>query len=188
MYYKNKGGALIGGNVIKVLKTLIACIFISSFLLQGQGDAQVICADKRLPDYVAEGFKIAWDFNLNFFSWDTVKIIAAFTPFYVASRYIDKEIQSCFYCAAHHKNIRQLPKTCYHIANNGVTAVLVGLVAFSVLPVKKEIKDTAIVFGITLPFMWAWKKILKEIKTEGCRRPRNQYFSKHKKGNLAEWK
>lgn len=135
---------------------------------------------KRVPDYIAEGFHVMGDFNKNLFSWDTLKVAFAFTPFYVGTRYIDNELHSCFYCSRHHKNVRQLPRCCYHIANNGITAVSVALAGLSILPIRRDIKDTAIVFGLTLPFVWVWKKLLKEIKTDAHVRPKNQHFSQYK--------
>lgn len=136
---------------------------------------------KKASEYIVEGLEIMFDFNKNLFSWDTLKIIGAFTPLYLGIRYMDKDVHSCFYCRPHHKNLHQLPRCCYHIANNGITAAVVSLAALSLIPVKHDIKDTAIVFGLTLPFIWIWKKILKEIKTDACLRPHNQYYSRYKK-------
>lgn len=136
---------------------------------------------KKMPEYVAEGCGLIWDFGRNIFSWDTVKIIAAFTPFYICARCIDKEIHCNFYCRKHHKNIHQFPETCYHVTNSGIRVELIGLAALSLLPVRREIKDTAIIFGLTLPFIWGLKKALKEIKFEGCIRPKNEHFNKRKK-------
>jgi membrane-associated phospholipid phosphatase len=137
--------------------------------------------EKKAAQYIAEGFHVIFDFNKNLFSWDTLTIIAAFAPFYIGTRFMDKEIHDCFYCRTHHKNIHQFPKACHEFANIGVGIELVALALLSVFPVRREIKDTAIVFGLVLPFMWAFKKILKEIKVDGFDRPKNQFFCRHKK-------
>lgn len=139
------------------------------------------CHRKKVPEYVAEGFGLITDFGKNLFSLDTVKIMVAFTPFYICARSIDKEIHCNFYCSRHHRNLHQFPQACYHFANYGIRAELVGLTALSVLPVRREIKDTAIIFGLTLPFVWGFKRALKKIKFDGCIRPKNEHFNRHKK-------
>jgi hypothetical protein len=121
------------------------------------------------------------DFHKNIFCKDTLKIVTAFTPLYLIGRLVDKKIHRCFYCSDHHKNTHQFPKWCYHCSNHGLTAELVTLSAFSFYPFNRDVKITAQVFAISLPFTWVGKKFLKVFKTEACLRPHNQFFNKKKK-------
>jgi len=126
-------------------------------------------------------FRAAYDFNINIFSKDTLKIVTAFTPVYLLSRLADRKIHALFYCFDHHKNIRQFPEWCYHSCNHGLTAEILALAALSFNPWDDHLKVTAQVFAISLPFTWVGKNFLKLFKTEAFLRPCNEHFDWRKK-------
>jgi len=130
-------------------------------------------------------FKRTWhdfgEFNKKIVSLDTIKIIAAGVPVYVVARILDKSTHKVFYCSAHHCNKRQMPNTLYHGVNVGLGVLMIGMASLSFYKADRHLQRTAQLYALTLPYTWAAKKILKTIKWDGCRRPKNQWFDKHKK-------
>ncbi len=120
------------------------------------------------------------DFIWQLIDIDTLFVLGLATPVYVTTRFLDKDIHRLFYCPDHHCNINQMPKWCYYTAKVGVPIELVAL-SFLGLSSRYDLAKTGQVFAFTLPITWAIKKGLKQIKSEVCRRPLNQFFNPNKK-------
>jgi membrane-associated phospholipid phosphatase len=123
--------------------------------------------------------------NRYLFTADTAKIVTAFTPFYLITRNIDEDLQSRFYDPAHHKNMNQFSDTCHKIAQYGVGIPMVGLSSF-IFSSDEDLRQTALLFAIGLPFVHSGKNILKKIKSKSCLRPWNEHFSREKR-SMGGW-
>ena len=130
-------------------------------------------------------FKRTWhdfaEFNKYLFSLDTVRIIAAGVPLYMIARILDKPTHTFFYCKKHHCNTREMPSALYHGINAGLGVLMVGMASLSLYPGNRHLQRTAQLYALTLPYTWGIKKLLKTVKCDGCRRPKNQWFDCHKK-------
>jgi membrane-associated phospholipid phosphatase len=120
------------------------------------------------------------DFIWQLIDIDTLWVLGLATPIYLTARFLDKDIHRLFYCPNHHTNINQMPKWCYYTAKVGVPIELVAI-SFLGLSSRYDIAKSGQAFAFTLPITWALKKGLKQIKSDVCRRPLNQFFNPHKK-------
>lgn len=117
--------------------------------------------------------------NMNVFSLDTIKIITGITPFYLATRMIDEKAQSCFYDPYHHRNIHQLPHACHTVAKYGVGLPMVLLSSLAIFGWDQDIRITARMFAIGLPFVQSGKDVIKKLRLNACLRPWHQDFDCH---------
>ncbi len=116
--------------------------------------------------------------NVHVFSMNTVKIMTGFTPFYLGARMIDEDLQLNFYDAREHKNVNQLPNCCYEMAKCGVAVPIILLSSLTVLGWNEDLRTTARLFLIGLPFVQSGKDIIKQLRFKACLRPWNERFSK----------
>ncbi|MDP3889260.1 MAG: phosphatase PAP2 family protein [bacterium] len=117
------------------------------------------------------------DLNKNIFTWDSLKVAAIVLPFYVGSRMIDEELQSCFYDPRHHKNVNPMPDWCHAAAKWGITAPIIFFGAQAFLSTNEDMRQTSRIFLLGLPFViWA-KNILKEVHFDANLRPWHEKYS-----------
>jgi hypothetical protein len=117
------------------------------------------------------------------FSVDTAKILTGFTPFYLISRSIDDDIQSRFYDEKYHKNINQFHQKCHQVARFGVGVPMGVFSSLAIIAPDKDIRMTARMFAIGLPFVHSGKDIIKSIDAKACLRPWHEDFSKEKRSS-----
>lgn len=119
--------------------------------------------------------------NVYLFSITSAKIITSFTPFYLSARMIDEDLQKTFYDRICHTNIYQLPKKCHEIAQKGVGAPMVILSTMALWAPDVELRKTARMFALGLPFVHWGKDLIKTLDTNICLRPWNEHFSSVKR-------
>ena len=133
--------------------------------------------------FVGEIIVDAFDVLKNLFSVSTAKVITAVTPLYIASRVHDEKIQNCFYDPNNHKNIRQFPKACHHLAHYGVGVPMVALSSLAIFAHDENIRLTALMFAIGLPFVHSGKDIIKKLRFKACLRPWHEDFDRHRRSS-----
>jgi len=116
--------------------------------------------------------------HVKLISMRSVHIITGFTPFYLASRMADERIQANFYDKSTHKNIYQLPQKCHDIAHYGIGVPMVFLSSLAVWGWNEDLRTTARIFAIGLPFVHSGKDIIKKLRFKSCLRPWNERFNK----------
>jgi hypothetical protein len=119
----------------------------------------------------------------NLFSWDSLKIIGTTFPFYVGVRMFDEKLQNCFYDCKNHKNINQMSGWCNDFARFAIGVPIAFLGSFAFFGKDEEIRQTARIFLIGMPFVIFGKDILKKFKFDACLRPWNEHFSKEKRSS-----
>lgn len=134
----------------------------------------------RFITYAATIAEEAIRLNLNLLSLDTVKVITAFIPFYLATRMADTTIHNNFYDAACHKNINQMHSGFIQAINKGCDIGIVSLSSLALLAWDDRLRTTARIFGIgALSALYA-KDFVKKIRVKPCLRPWNEHFSAQK--------
>ncbi len=134
-----------------------------------------------LRNYFATIFKEALELNLNLLSLDSVKVLVGVTPFYIATRFIDERIQKRFYDPNCHKNINQMPSTFCRVVEESAFGILIGFSSMAILAPSAETRLVARVFGIGGISALLGKKLVKEFKFHGGRRPWHEKFSSKKR-------
>jgi len=119
--------------------------------------------------------------NVYLFSITSAKVLTSFTPFYLSARMIDEDIQKTFYDRICHTNIYQLPNTCHQVAQNGVGVPMVVLSTMALWAPDNELRKTARMFALGLPFVHWGKDLIKTLDTNICLRPWNEHFSSVKR-------
>lgn len=118
--------------------------------------------------------------NLNVLSMDTIKVVTAFTPFYLATRMADDSIHTNFYDAQCHKNINQMHHGFINAINKGCDLGIISLSSLAFLAWDEKLRLTARIFAIgALSALYA-KDFVKKIQSKACLRPRNEHFSAKK--------
>lgn len=130
-----------------------------------------------LADAVMDAFRL----HRYLFSVTTAQIVTAITPAYILARSVDEDVQYRFYDPQHHKNINQFPKKCHEVAKYGVGIPMIFLSSLMVWAPSDDIRMTARIFAIGLPFVHSGKDILKKIDTRACWRPWHEDFSNTKR-------
>jgi hypothetical protein len=121
--------------------------------------------------------------NVNLFSVDSAKIITGFSPVYLGSRMIDENVQQHFYDGEHHKNIYQLPTKCHAIAHYGIGVPMVFLSSLAFWGWNEDLRMTARLFAIGLPFVQSGKDIIKKLRFKSCLRPWHENFGRDKRSS-----
>lgn len=126
---------------------------------------------------VGKLIKDIFELNANLLSWTSYKIIGSTFPLFIGGRMVDIDLQNCFYCKESHKNINQLPKGFQTFAkwSIGVPIAFFGSQIF--WQCNEELRETAWVFMIGMPFVIFGKEIIKKLRINAARRPWNEYFS-----------
>lgn len=114
-------------------------------------------------------------------STETLKLLVLFTPLYIASRHIDDHIHSCFYCPETHTNLRSMDSTACTFLVNAPLAISCVLAAGMFYPWNDEFATSARVFSSGLLPLWLVKNFFKEVKHDGCLRPKCEFFKQHKR-------
>lgn len=131
--------------------------------------------------YFGEVVVDIFDLGKNLLTVDSARIIAGFTPVYIATRWVDEDVQKSFYDGACHKNINQLPKVCHQAAQKGVAAPMVFLSSLTFFGWTEDIRLTGRMTAITLPFVQSGKDIIKKAEFKACLRPWHEEFSDKKR-------
>jgi hypothetical protein len=118
------------------------------------------------------------NFGRNLFTGDALGVIGPFIPFWAASYSFDDRAHHRFYCKKHHSNKNQCSCHWADISECLVSVSIGSLVSCSFAIKNRQLQRTAQLYAITLPLTWAAKKIVKQIKWKGNRRPGNENFSK----------
>ena len=116
--------------------------------------------------------------HVKLLSMQSVHIITGFMPFYLASRMADERIQNNFYDNSNHKNILQLPQKCHDIAHYGIGVPMVFLSSLALWGWNEDLRTTARIFAIGLPFVHSGKDIIKKLRFKSCLRPWHEQFDK----------
>jgi len=140
-------------------------------------------AGDKIAGFITELVNDAARINVNLFSLTSVKILTAFTPLYVASRMVDEKLQCNFHDITYHKNINQFPKSCHQIARYGVGIPMVALSSLAIFASDEDLRLTARMFALGLPFVQSGKDIIKNLKCNACLRPWHQDFSIEKRSS-----
>lgn len=111
------------------------------------------------------------------FTVESAKIVTGFVPFFLIARQIDENVQCRFYDASCHKNINQFPKSCYTIAKDGVGVPMLLLSSLMIWAPWEDVRQTARIYAIGLPFVHSGKDVIKKIRSKCCLRPWNEEFS-----------
>lgn len=156
---------------------------LSGYACQKSDDCfQERCSDGIfLRNYLGTIFKEALELNLNLLSLDSVKVLVGFTPFYIATRFIDERIQKRFYDPNCHKNINQMPSTFCRVVEESAFGILIGFSSMAILAPSAETRLVGRVFGIGGISALLGKKLVKEFKFHGGRRPWHEKFSNRKR-------
>jgi hypothetical protein len=134
------------------------------------------CYMHRAAHFFGEIVVDALMLNVNLFSLDSIKIITGFTPLYLGSRMIDESLQENFHDRINHKNIHQLPKKCHDIAHYGIGVPMVFLSSLAFWGWNEDLRMTARLFAIGLPFVHSGKDIIKKFRFKSCLRPWHEDF------------
>lgn len=132
----------------------------------------------RMGEAISSAASDVFYLHVNLLSWNTFKVITSMFPVYVAARMIDEKLQKYFYDAVHHKNKNQLPNWCHTLAkvSIGVPIVLLGIdFLFSN---DNDKRWTAQIMLLGMPFVIWTKKLIKQMKFDGCLRPWNENFDR----------
>lgn len=121
--------------------------------------------------------------NVKLFTLDSAKIITSFTPFYLLSRMVDEDIQKNFYDPCAHKNIYQLPKSCHTFAQKGIGIPMVALASLAFFSHDQDLRTTARIFAIGLPFVHSGKDLIKKCEGKAFLRPWHEEFSRKKRSS-----
>lgn len=121
--------------------------------------------------------------QVKLFTMQSVHVIAGFTPFYLASRMVDERLQNNFYDHTCHANIYQLPQRCHDIAHYGVGVPMVFLSSLAVWGWNEDLRMTARMFAIGLPFVHSGKDIIKKLRFKSCLRPWHEKFDKNNRSS-----
>ena len=121
----------------------------------------------------------ALDINYNLLSVNSAKIITAFIPLYLMTRYFDETIQHNFYDKHLHKNINQFPRAAHQAAKYGVGIPMVTLSSLAILGPTPDLRMTGRIFAIALPFVHSGKDIIKKMNFHACLRPWHEDFDQH---------
>lgn len=130
-------------------------------------------------EFLGEIFCDAGSLLKNIFSVDSAKIITSFTPLYILSRMHDEKIQTNFYDASCHKNINQLHRHCHSVAHYGIGVPMVALSSLAIFACDEDLRLTARMFAIGLPFVQSGKDIIKKLRFKSCLRPWHEHFDRH---------
>lgn len=131
--------------------------------------------------------------NYNVLSWDTFKIAVTLFPAVIAARMFDQRVQNCFFDAKHQKNVCQLPKACHDIAKFSIGLPILFLGSFVVFGQDPEVRETAWLYLLGMPFVIFMKDLAKKLDFDVCLRPYHEKFAPKKRltggfpsGHLAE--
>jgi len=118
--------------------------------------------------------------NLNLISMDTIKVITAFTPFFLATRMADESIHSNFYDKKSHKNNNQMNQNFITAINKGCDLGIISLSSLAILAWNDQLRLTARIFAIgALSALYA-KDFVKKLHIKACLRPWNEHFNAEK--------
>ena len=117
------------------------------------------------------------------FTVDTAKVITALMPVYLTARSIDEEVQSRFYDPVCHKNINQFHHSCHTFGKHGVGIPMVALSSLAFFAPDEDLRMTARMFAIGLPFVHSGKDVIKNLQTKSCLRPWHEDFSCKKRSS-----
>lgn len=137
----------------------------------------------KAAHFIGEIIVDALMLNLNILSMRTVHVLTGFTPVYLASRMIDERVQNHFYDGDHHKNIFQLPQKCHNVAHYGVGVPMVFLSSLALWGWTEDLRMTARLFAIGLPFVHSGKDIIKKLRFNACLRPWHENFGRDKRSS-----
>ena len=162
--------------------TLIFFLFVAHMCIHAQKNKR--CYQTRMYKAfrsLGEVIEDAILLHVKLFTVDSVKIITAFTPFYLSARMIDEDVQQNFHDRECHVNINQFPQKCHEIAQKGVGVPMVFLSSLALWAPKENLRMTARMFAIGLPFVHSGKDIIKKLDNNICLRPWHENFSHHKR-------
>ena len=136
-------------------------------------------AMKKIPRLLPGLAYDALYININLFTTDSLKILAIFAPAYIAARYGDNALHTCFYSPEKHKNMCQLSKGWHNGADKAGIVIPVALSLLSIAPVNEHLQLTSRVFAAGVLPLWGLKNIFKRVQHKGCLRPKCEFFDKN---------
>ena len=150
-------------------------------------------SDRRITHILGDFCYDIYRINIGLFSWDSFKIFAVTTPFYVASRMIDDKLQNCFFDHVGKKNRNEPAQWCKEIARWSIGVPIALLGGQAILSRDEDMRITSQVFLEGMPFVLIAKDLIKKMDFEMCKRPYHEKFSKEQRcyggfpsGHLAE--
>lgn len=177
-------------NTIKKLFFIVQIFCIQQIFVYADA-RNVYCAKKikkqrimhKAARFFGEIIVDALMLNVNLFSMTSIYIVTGATPFYLAARMSDERIQQSFYDNSCHKNIRQLPKECHDAAHYGIGIPMVFLSSLALWGWNEDLRTTARIYAIGLPFVHSGKDIIKKLRFKSCLRPWHESFGKERRSS-----
>lgn len=166
-----------------VWRGFFAIFFISCITIHAEDKGCDSCSYTLQPpqsDVLENLLTDAWYLHVNILSWDTVKLLALFTPWYIITRHVDHPVHNLFYRQEDHINICQWAHSVHSAADKSALGISIALAALSLNPWDAELARASRVFASGLVPIWIIKNIFKTIRHDGCLRPRCEFFDKHK--------
>lgn len=117
------------------------------------------------------------------FTVESAKIVTGFVPFFLIARQLDEDIQCRFYDGMCHKNINQFPKSCHNLAKHCVGIPMVLLSSLMLWAPWADVRQTARMYAIGLPFVHSGKDVIKKVRSKCCLRPWHEDFSCKKRSS-----
>jgi hypothetical protein len=126
---------------------------------------------------ISSAFKDVFVLQKNLFTWNSFKVITSVFPLFVGARMIDEKLQRCFYDSSCHKNINQMPSWCHEVAKASIALPIIMLGVDAFFSKDDDRRWTAQILLLGMPFVIWTKKLIKQMKFDGCLRPWNEHFS-----------
>ena len=183
-----------GMQVVKVVFLCVLSVTVTQSMMchayskkqHKQTDCRREFQQKKFPplfDLVAIAVKDAFSLLHNLFSVNSAKVLTGFTPLYLLTRMHDERIQAHFYDACNHHNINQFPQRCHTIAHYGVGVPIVALSSLVLFARDEDLRLTAWMFTLGLPFVQSGKDIIKQLRFKACLRPWHEKYSRHQRSS-----
>jgi len=158
------------------------------FMHENQYDSDKILESEPFLHTVAHGIKVlskdAIELNMNLFSVDSVKVITGFMPAYIIARMqLDEGVHAKFYDPTCHRNKNQMNKGIACSIEKLAFAGVVTLSSFSFLGPTEETRIVGRVFGLGAISGLLAKRVIKEMRFKGGKRPWHQQFSREKRAD-----
>jgi hypothetical protein len=169
------------GSIFRII-VLVCCVFVC------RSDSKPFCVECDAHNVTEPTGNLIQNFlydtgvlHYELMSSESLKLLALFAPVYIATRHIDDSVHSCFYCPETHKNLRKMDSTACTVFVDAPLFICGGLAALVFNPWDKELALSARVFASALVPLWLVKNFFKEVRHEGCLRPRCEFFKQHKR-------
>ncbi len=131
----------------------------------------------KVSNFIKKSYVDFRDIFTDIPTFDTLKTITAFVPFYLIGRKVDDGLHKVFYDADNHKNINQPPKYMEIVLNDLFFPLpFIALGSLALLHKDPYERRTSQVFAMGVFATWATKSLIKSLKVDAGLRPLNEHF------------